>query len=185
MVQPSSNRNLLPLIAGTVDPETESLCHSLENRLEEIAEAMNASSNLMEAIRSYIAATVEDEDIRLLRLYESFLSWEHKPRIIRMTVLGLSGMVSSQYDWRSIPDSAYEEVTLDRLEACRRVYHEKKLMGLTSRFPLAREAARNPEITDRILELAHRGYEDYQCIMDRVRSDDYWVTAASLQSGVL
>lgn len=139
----------------------------------------------MEAIRSYIAASFEDEDIRLLRLYERFLSWEHKPRIIRMTVLGLSGSESSQYDWRSIPDSAYEEITSERLEACRRVYHEKKLMGLTSRFPLAREAARDPEITDRILELANRGYEDYPSIMERVRSDDYWGAATSLQSGVL
>lgn len=173
--------SLSPAVA--IESEKDEICYSLGLRLKEIAVAKGRDDSLMDTIRGYIALSYDENDIRMLRLFERYLSWEYKPRIIKMVVAALNGDQRG-YDPTRTRDSSFSSVTEERLEAYRRIYIST-LTTDSSRLALAREAARHPELTDKMVELIGRGYDDYQQIMDTVQSERFWSTATPFQEGVL
>lgn len=122
-----------------------------------------------------VAHASNRHDMRLLNLYEKYLSTEFTPHVIKKVLAALTG--HEEYTPENTLDADYEKVTVDHLDAFRRVLLSLG-EGHPAWTPMAQAAARHPHITDQLVEYAVQGTVDPKEAVASIKENDISSPAA-------
>lgn len=122
-----------------------------------------------ESMKREVAHASNRHDMRLLALYEKYLSIEFTPHVIKMVLAAITG--HEEYRPQNTLDADYQKVTVDHLDAFRRVMLSLG-DGHPAWTPMAQAAARHPHITDQLVEYAVQGTIDPKEAVASIRADE-------------
>lgn len=164
--------------------ELDRLKNSLTSRMYELVMSMEGAPK--SALASYwidcVSFAHQDRDIRLLRTFDRLVTIDCKPLYIKRAIAAMNG--DRHYHPDRVPDHIYDEISPERVIAFETISKAQPLMGHPLHTEFAGEAVKNPEITERLMELLNRGYTDFDKTMEAINGLDLGVSVP-LQEGSL
>jgi hypothetical protein len=177
-----ARRRLIPI--GTIQ-EIIRIHKDLDRRIENLTSGAQVAYDphaTPESMKREVAHSSNRHDMRLLNLYEKYLSTEFTPHVIKKVLAALTG--HEEYTPENTLDADYQKVTVEHLDAFRRVIHSLG-DGHPAWTPMAQAAARHPHITDQLVEYAVQGTTDPKEAVASIKKDDASSAAAQPISHLL
>lgn len=168
---PQAHRRLIPI--GTSDMQEIIEVHQLlDHRIEHLTSGDQVAYDphaTPESMKVAVAHASNRHDLRLLRLYERYLSIEFTPHAIKKVLAAVTG--HEEYEPENTLDADYQKVTTTHLDAYRRVLLSLGA-GHPAWTPMAQAAARYPHIADQLVEYAVKGTTDPKEAVESIGRQD-------------
>lgn len=176
---PTTSRRSIPIGTSGIQ-EIIRIHKDLDQRIENLTSGFQIAHDphaTPESMKREVSHASNRHDLRLLNLYEKYLSIEFTPYVIKKVLAALTG--NEDYTPANTLPADYEKVTVDHLNAFIRVMRSLG-SGHAAWAPMAQAAARHPHVADQLVEYAAQGTVDPKEAMASIRSNEVVVPSTPI-----